>query len=944
MTTLAIGTALSMGVQDGTYRPRGATRVVEVFDFEEYADGPGALPEGWIRGQHDPVVRERPGFYLWNQAGLDHRSHAYRGNGSVRLPVRGGNCSLMLRPGLIGAFPTADYTVRAYVRTDEVHHARGQLVVRMLDAGGEPIAASERRSPLLVSDDRWTEVSVPLFGDFGEAVFIQIELLALQAREFTDPWLPEPLMAYPEDFSGSVWFDEITITQTPRVELTSEADSNTMDGEEPGELRLFVRDLAGEQLSLDATVYDIDGRAVDARAWPMQGGQTTAAWRPDLPGRGWYRAVLRVRNGLGDVGSTELDFAWLPPATDVVGAPGGGSRDRGRFGAVLSRSPTEALPAYAELARRVGIGAVTMPALHAGEAMDADRIEALHRATMLLEDGVTDVTLSAPLARQRPAATGSALASLLNEDGDAWDPRFHEALDRFGQTTRRWQPGVEPWSLFTDHAEAAREIAAFAERLTMLVPGPVVSVPWPMAAGLPAEVLAGRRRLVLHATPGAGAGAYAELAADWNALTSETAATVDEPELTVVLPRGDARVSRRDRVSQMARDALAFWESFAPLLGDRPDAQPAGLPRMAIEDPVGWRGGRRPQVMPTPELAAWRTLIDTLADRRVAASFEIARGVRGLLLEPRDGASAGRGSAMAIWQEGPLDQPAEVDMLLAAGAVELVDLFGNARELSRTSSDDPGITRHRFIAGYEPVFIEGVDADLVLFQTGIRIEPDRLIARTGLHEHEVIVTNPWMEPIQGRFVIVEPGGVKRGQVGRSRDWNILPRVDSFIATSGSADRRTLQVGFSPSEEAGPKAFVLDVELDGRPEIGKLRVTRWLELELEEARLDLTYRRGPTPDGPDIVVEARVTNTSEAPLMIDLLGRADGYARDKTTITNLAPGETALRVFPFRGGAAVLGGKRVYVGMSIPETDARLRRSIEIAGPAPAESRVSAPTP
>ncbi|MBZ0171017.1 MAG: hypothetical protein K8E66_01420, partial [Phycisphaerales bacterium] len=94
-----------------------AERITRRFDFEERDTNPGKLPRFWIRAQHDPPSRVRPGFPLWNQGHLDYDVSA-SGAGSVRLPTRGGSASLLLDPGVVTVFPDADYVVTARVRTE----------------------------------------------------------------------------------------------------------------------------------------------------------------------------------------------------------------------------------------------------------------------------------------------------------------------------------------------------------------------------------------------------------------------------------------------------------------------------------------------------------------------------------------------------------------------------------------------------------------------------------------------------------------------------------------------------------------------------------------------------------------------------------------------------------------------------------------------------------
>ena len=168
--------------QPDAFRPVSAERVVRVFDFEEQEFNAEEVPQYWVRAQHNPPARERPGFPAWNRAIFDD-TRAYSGEFSVRVPTQGGSASLRLSPGVIAAIPGADYVVTARVQTEGLSRSGARLVARFLDDRRQPIPGAEATSRVVRSSGEWALVRAELRGLHDRAAWIQIDLELLQPRE-----------------------------------------------------------------------------------------------------------------------------------------------------------------------------------------------------------------------------------------------------------------------------------------------------------------------------------------------------------------------------------------------------------------------------------------------------------------------------------------------------------------------------------------------------------------------------------------------------------------------------------------------------------------------------------------------------------------------------------------------------------------------------------------
>src|SRR5690606_4798147 len=120
---------------------------------------------------------------------------------------------------------------------------------------------------------------------------------------------------------------------------------------------------------------------------------------------------------------------------------------------------------------------------------------------------------------------------------------------------------------------------------------------------------------------------------------------------------------RLHNVGAVVRRMLALWR-----------ATDAGA-RAALVDPWRWEGDLRGQVMPAPELAAWRALVDRLADRRIVGEYPLAPGLRCLILAPLESAGDHRPGALALWAEPGAVHTEPLALYLGHGEPCMVDVF-----------------------------------------------------------------------------------------------------------------------------------------------------------------------------------------------------------------------------------------------------------------------------
>ena len=899
--------------------PAAARRVAARFDFEPVAGDTSTLPRNWIRAQHDPPVRDRPGFPIWNRGVLD-REHAHAGSGSVRLDLEGGSASLLLDPGVIQVFPDADYAVVAQVRTRGVDHARARLVARLLDRSGEPVPGSEASSaPTRAAD--WTPIVVRVPGDRPESVSLQIELLFEQPGP--DPDHPDPdLEIVRQDYQGSAWFDDIAVLQIPRVEAWIDHPGNLVPGDQQPKVGVFVRDLVSEPLAVRFAVRDHTGALVDSHEQPFRGGRLETDWTPAVDRFGWYHADVAVLREGVRIGSAETAFIWAPSERDP------GQRVSARSGAPFSISvgalPDSGLETLGDLALAANFPRVLTTLSDDQGRVDEPRVAALTKLAGALAREGAEVGLAIERLPDSESSIGGptpVLRALRDDEADGAD-WLEPILVDLGYRVRWWRVGGFEETL---DALAIAEVGGAAARLRDLVPGAILACPWSSFHAIDPGVVRTGVAISQTVDPSIIPDEISNALSGVGDLGSGRAAW-EMPEHTAVF---EPATAGQAAIDEMLLGAMHAWVGFTD---DGAGGAPSGSLR--LHDGWRWREGRRPQLVPTPAGAAWLTLVDMLRDRRAELLPRVAPGVRGLLLTPSRNASERTDSVAAFWAEPGANPPRSLTLLLANEAVERVDQFGNAERIEPGVLENSSVRAHTIGLESGPVFVRGVNPELLRFLASIRLEPSMVRSDTEPQEAALVLENPWTTSIQGEFFILEPGNLSTGtRANQDRRWDIDPRFGPFALGSGARLDLPVEVDVSPAVGSGPARMVVDIDLSSPTVSDFVRIERTIEVGLDTLRMHLLASYEPDPSGADIALYAVIENTGDAPQNITLKIDAPGFSPQRSGPSGVLPGRRLIKVFPFPGGRERLSGLEIVAGLTNRETGERLRTSLPIdSGP------------
>lgn len=901
-------------------------RVVQFFDFEEADVNPNPVPVNWFRVQNDPELNDNPGFPLWNRAAFSTR-HARSGFASIALPTQGGSTALRLAAGIMPIFPAADYVVTAAIFTEGVSGSRACVVARLLDAQKEPIPGSEVRSDLIRSEGEWTPIALKVVGAWQQAAFLQLDLQLLQPRQYQSASILGKHQVWDEDTKGAAYFDDIGIFQLPRLTISTGGRSPIVHAPEKLSFTGNIRDLTGEDLTAQLTLRDTNGSVIATETVRIGPGGGDIEWAPAVDKLGWYEASLDVTNGPSVVGSAgcAVLYAPAPVSSAAAGSRASGPFQDVTFGVALSRAPSEQIAILPELLPRLGLHAATLPIVTDHQMPEWTLLSTtLER---LLSDDVSLTfampTLTHAVANELKIDPIEPLI-LADHPDAAWLPSIQTLIETYGHRVPRWQLGVAPLLPSWTGKDLSRRMTKLRASLERLMPAPRLSIPWMADVAWPDPppgrpgAMAPMESITVTLPSSFPSSAIPEIAERWRAIAAAASA-----ELHVIIETDDhdpLTDAVSDEITLLMQRTALLWQALSmgqPNLGDRP------LPRLSIRDP--WAALERPgtSAAPSPLLGVWSNLAQRFTGRRVVASLDNLPGVKCYILKGATAAGTGSRSTGLIvaWADNTTETATLRGYFTPPEqTLTALDPFGNPTTIRPVDSSG----RYEIPLSQTPILLEGVDTELARFSSGFEVTPSFVPAVAAVHEHEIILTNPWPVRISGDLHLPSQ------QTGVSRQpWRFTPSSPiTFTIPPGGTARLPFSFSFSSSEEAGARTLVANVRITADRSYPPMRLSAPITIGLEDLDLQASIAAGPTPDGPDLVVNATVTNAGKSPRTLQVELVANGQARQKLPISNLGAGESAVRRFVIRGAAQTLAGKRLRVTLVDVDGLERLNKFVQ----------------
>jgi hypothetical protein len=902
-----LGLILTLVLTSGALaQPAEVNRVLRNIDFEERRLGNVEdLPMHWSKV-------DGPGLMHYVNGRLT-TERARDGRYSFHLDLNGGGLIYRYDPKGIAVQPGAHYRVEVYAQTTVLPNARARLTAYFADVDGRPIADSTRHSELYAArsnDEPWKKLSVELSAesrrDDPTPAYLVMELALLQPMHYAPPSLGQRTL-FTQDIRGGAWFDSLSVSQVPKVVLSSDKPGNIFRRGEPTRLQVNVNDRFTDDLAAQLVVRDARGAIAFQRsgAMEMSSAQTLGPGRKqmalELPelAPGWYEATL-VMNSQGKfVGEQTIDFVLL---ADAIGT--GHQTPDNRFGVIATDLPFDGWGELPEILPFLSAGRVKLAVWsEAGDVQQVDSAAFDRLLERLQQLGITPTAVLAaipPDVKERLLATRAKTSSalgvtdeqkalsgddawieLLKADPQMWQPQLAFMISRHANHLDRWQLGADNSDAFVTRPEMRDVYNRIYGEFAGLVQTPDLAMPWPawyeldgklpatVALSLPSSVLPEQLPLYIQDIKGRA-----------------NTGTGHSPQLSLSLQQLDAAYGREVVIRDMAERITHALAAGA----DRID-----VPLPFTVKRVGDALVKQPQEM----LLVQRTLLTTLGGTTFRGKVPIAEDVDAFLFD-KNGSGI-----LVLWSTGGISSDGSRrsnvrELPLSVGPRPMrVDLWGNASPVLKVGSNIS------VDIGEMPILLVGIDGPAAQLRASIALDRPLLESSFKPHTRKLSFVNSYRTAIGGTLKLKPPAG-----------WTLSPPTFNFTLNPGEKFERELTIEFPYNSFAGPKNITAEVSVQA-----DTNTTFSLPIALSLGLSDVGIQTLALRDGKDVIVQQMITNYGDNPIDYTAFAIFPGQARQERLVTNLGPGRTTVKKYRFADvgsapGRVVRSGVKEQVGTRI----------------------------
>jgi hypothetical protein len=851
-------------------QPANVNRTLCTFDFEERRLGNDEdLPMNWLKVEGNNLPH-----YVNGQLSNDR---AHGGKYSFRFDLNGGGLLYRYPSGLIKVVTGARYRVEGYVQTTPLPNARAVITAYFTDIDGHTLRDTLTRTKPYAAPagaPQWQHLSIELTAENPKAAFLVIELGLLQPVNFAEAALGDRTL-YTQDIHGSAWFDDVSVSQVPKLTMTSERPGNIFHRSDPLRLQVVVNDRFTEDLQAQLVIKDADaqmifqrsGAAVSMSSSPADssGTKNIVLNLPELA-PGWYEVSLAMSSQGQFVGQRTIDLIRLADDVDHI-APDP------RFGIDATSLPFEGWSELPQILPLLGAGRVKLAVWNEqGDIQQVDSNGFDRLLEHLQELGITPTgCLTGLPPDMAKRVNGNSWRTLVKADRALWQPQLAYMVARHANHLDRWQLGADGSDIFVAQPEMRGVYRAIYDEFRKLVQSPDLAMPWPawyeLSGDLPATV-------ALSVPP--------EVLPNQIPLYMQDLRGHEGHNLSIHLQRISQQ--RYGRLVQI-RD---FAQRFAYTLAA--DAQ-----RVDLELPFTVKATEgEVEKQPLEMFMIARTLMSTLSGSVYKGQVPIAEGVEAFLFD-----RGGKGILM-LWDRGSDDDVKSLALNLGSQPSR-IDLWGNVTPLLRTtdtaspilaapveSTDKaPGSSRGQGVPiqiTSMPFFLVDIDGQIAQLRSSVCFDNEKIESSFKEHTRHIRFTNPYRQAISGAVKLRPPTG-----------WTINPPTFNFALNPGETFDRDLTIQFPYNTFAGTK--IIDAEFQVQADRNStFTVPLKLKLGLSDVGLQTLALR----DGKDIIVQQMITNYGERPIDYTAFAICPGQARQERLVTHLGAGRTIIKKYRFAG--------------------------------------------
>lgn len=847
---------------------RDTSRILRNMDFEERRLGNAEdLPMHWLKVEGANLPHYINGHFATDMARSGQYSFKFELNGGgliyrydwKQLPVQAG----------------AHYRVDCYVKTSALPHARARLSAYIVDVDGKPLADTTQNSELYAArseTDPWHPLEVELSADNPNAAYLVLELGLLQPVHYLPPTLGQRTL-YDQDIHGTAWFDDVVVSQVPKITLTTEKAGNIFLRGEPVRLNVLVNDVSTDDLSAQLVIRDAAGQTVYQRtgalnmadaapAGPLQKRMTLPL--PEDLKPGWYEAALVMSSHSIYVGKQSIDLVLL--ADNRVG-----SDPDPRFGIIATDLPFDGWDELPLILPYLSAGRVKLAVWSETSNIKQTDSEQFNQLLERLQElGITPtaclVDVPPKLAANLKIPHWEGILKAKDED---WQPYLAHLIAKHANHLDRWQLGPDNTDAFVTNPSMRQVYAKVYKQFAALMEKPDLAMPWPawyeLGGQLPATVALSVPSTVLPSQI---------------PLYMEDMKRTENHHLSLSL--GLLRADQYGRDVQIKDLAQRVIYALSANAG-------------RIDIPLPFTVRREEGIIvkqPQELLMIVRTLTSTLSGATFRGKVPVADGVDAFLFD-KNGVGI-----LAMWDRGSVAGMKTLEINAGANPM-LVDLWGNATPLI-SGTEDRESGRLKLPIGPMPVFLVDVDGQLAQLRASVGFDRPLVESTFEPHSRQLRFMNPYKTAISGTIRLKAPSG-----------WVVSPPTMTFNLNPGEKFEREVSIEFPYNSLAGQKEIpaTFQVQADRNS-------TFTVPIPIQLGLSDVGMQTIATRDGNDIIIQQVISNYGDKTIDYSAFAIFPGQARQERLVTNLAPGKSIIKryrfanITPTRGLKARVGLKEL----------------------------------
>ncbi|MDR0390915.1 MAG: hypothetical protein LBH59_03335 [Planctomycetaceae bacterium] len=771
------------------YTRSGGTIFRTLFDLASDTDEDG-WPDLWTRKRGIDRNIQFPDYIDIRIVG----NRSQFGTNALRMSIEGGSAGIFspkikIRRGMC-------YTFSAYVSTENIVFDEVFISASFYSKnGGEPIATV--RSNSIKNSAGWRKLTINSFHVDNEKIdSVSVGLLTTQGER--------------RDFNAKVYFTNIEIKESPNIKLSMSNNHHIFTSKSGIDVSCMMTGFDPEQDKLKFIIEDAFGRLVASREVEMVIGNRPASqfivpkndhwtvfegvgtWQ-ELPIKspGFYR--IRVETPQPYINSLKfpagvffedplrnsppLTFVVIEQAAIVQDGIYGWNLDGWDLGNIYDRRLQLSLS---------GISRLKVPAWISSEDQTRRRqLLQISETFTPLGMQLTGILSPVPQAIKDKVKIGNVnAAAIFAIPPNTWTEAIQMTIQENSLLVKNWQVTGDADLSLSNIPNFERDFQDVRRNFDRKNLGIGLGVAWDWSQPLPLMDSA-----TLSDT-------------DQDSIPRDFVSLYTSDKMTAVdLEQG---------LSSVSYAKIHKWISLTVLSGDDYDlacritdivrkmviGKVSGAGAVFLSKPISIQNGvLNEDGTPNEIFPAWRTTSVLLSGREYLGQVKLPNRSTNYNFVDHLGGE----TVMVVWNDSASeDSPVEETLYLGEN-VEVIDVWGKhiTPELSGRN--------HKIIVGQIPIFVRGLDTDIVRWRLGFKLDRTEIPSRTN-NEEQIPFTfaNNTNSPINAQFSVVEP---------REDTW-IIKSANPLALDAGNVGKSNFGITLNSQANTGLQKFRIDVVLSG----------------------------------------------------------------------------------------------------------------------------------